>query len=178
MEVKERIIPVTQINIIPSQANMVPGDTIFIEVEVLPEDASQKDFTLEVIDDAAVIDFYETTGMVIANKPGTAEIIARWVNGDVEGRILLTVIDATEIVSPAAGTVFRMFPNPNDGLLYISCSKPLPFHMVMTDLRGRIVFEDNLIRQAAIDIRHLPPGLYEAVIIMQQEIIRQKLVKL
>jgi mannan endo-1,4-beta-mannosidase len=178
VEIQEKIIPVTEIKVMPSQANMIPGDTIFIEVEILPDDATVREFTFEVTGDSGVIDFDEATGRVIAIKPGVAGIIARWAGGDITGETLIIVIDATGNVSLTDGTVFSMYPNPNDGLLYISCSKPLPFRMVIAGLRGELVFENNLQNQAVIDIRHLVPGFYEVVIIMEDQVIRQKLVRM
>jgi uncharacterized protein YjdB len=178
LEVQEKIIPVTQINVTPSQANMVPGDTIFIVVEVVPEDATNKEFVFDINDDTGVIDFDQSTGMIVANMPGTAEIIARWTGGDVEGSISVTVIDATQSIPPADGTVITIYPNPGKELLNITCSKPSPLHLILTDLKGRIVLEEDIQGKKAIDIRHLSPGVYEAIILMKKEIIRKKLVKI
>ena len=178
VEIREKIIPVTEINIRPSQANMIPGDTVFIEVEVLPENASDKNVTFVVSDENGVIGFDETTGMIIATKPGTAEIIARWAGGIVADTMTVVVIDATGLASIPAGAVVRLFPNPNDGQLYICSDEPLTFRMVMTDTEGRVVLETRVQGNKVIDTRSLAPGVYEAIIIMPQEITRQKLVKL
>jgi hypothetical protein len=71
---------------------------------------------------------------------------------------------------------FRIFPNPNDGLLHIVCSEPLPFQIMVVDLVGKVVLEDNFNGNTTIDTNHLMVGYYEVVIKIRDEIIRQKLI--
>lgn len=64
------------------------------------------------------------------------------------------------------GSVFRIYPNPGNGLLKVIAGNlaPKPASLQVTDLNGRAVFHSGFpsgtADSAIFDLRHLAPGLY------------------
>ena len=171
-------MPVSAINIEPSHANMFIGDTIYIEVAVLPENATFKDYIFGVTDENSVIEFDETTGMVVARDTGTAMIKALWTHGDVEGVVTISVSIPTVLVSQKSGWIFNIYPNPNNGLLYIASNLESPYHLMIFDLLGNKIIDSIFTGNTNINTTHLAPGYYEIVISLLDETIRHKMIKL
>ncbi len=70
IEVKN--IPVNSISITPSEAEMEVGDTLFYHVELLPENSTVREYSMEVLDKAGAIQLDSSSGRVIALKEGLA----------------------------------------------------------------------------------------------------------
>ena len=171
-------IPVTAITITPSEAEMMVDDTIHINVEVSPADATVREYTFEVIDTASVIEFDSISGIVVAKKAGSAQIIARWVNGDVSGRLDITVSDATHAWNGGVLPRFTLYPNPNDGLLYVTCDQEIPIELRILDMRGKLIIEEEYTGKTIIGTASLTPGTYLVVHSSQYLILRDKLIML
>jgi endoglucanase len=71
-----------------------------------------------------------------------------------------------------------IFPNPNNGLLYIDCKEQFPFQIVIIDLVGKIIAEGHYSGNTTINTNQLQPGYYEVIVKIRGEMIRQKLIKL
>jgi hypothetical protein len=118
-------------------------------------------------------------------------------NGDVKGTAYLdscgicaggntgiVAITDTDSCSPATGVTeearshFSIYPNPNHGLLQISGSMQMPFHLKIIDLSGKVVIDAYYQDGSAINTRLLKPGFYEVSIKNNDGISRHKLIKL
>ena len=85
---------------------------------------------------------------------------------------IIPILDKNGCSSP-----FKIFPNPNDGLLNIVCIEPMPFQIMIIDMVGKVVLEDNFNGNITIDTSDLMIGYYEVFIKIRNEIIvRQKLI--
>ena len=73
---------------------------------------------------------------------------------------------------------FRIFPNPNNGQLNIIYNGALPFQIMIVDMLGKVVLEENLNGSSTINASHLMAGYYEVIIKIRNEIIRKKLIML
>jgi len=174
IEIKE--VPVSTITIYPSEAELYINDTLFLTVEVLPANATRKEFTFQVIDNFSVIEFDESTGMIVAKNTGNAVVKAIWMNGDIEGIIDITVYDPTGEGLIKHGNIPNIYPIPNQDLLHIDIPDYLPFHLLIIDISGRVVIDENFTGSTTVETHHLIPGFYEAVLQIRDEIVRQKVV--
>ncbi len=96
----------------------------------------------------------------------------------VEETVSINISDTTSKGIMQQGGIFNIYPNPNGGLLNISCHDQCPFHIFIIDISGRVVIEGNYSVTTTIDIGHLIPGYYETVIKMKENVFRQKMIKL
>jgi hypothetical protein len=176
-EIEVLDIPVTSITISPSEAEMEVGDTLYLEVEVLPEDATVKVYTMEVIDSASVIRFDSATGRILALNPGSARIIAQWIQGAVTGTMEITVSDPTGMHAALTPPAINMYPNPNhSGSLIVECSRAIPLHLKIVDLAGNLLLESRYTGSTVIDTSTLPPGTYLVIHSGKDYIFRDKLI--
>lgn len=74
---------------------------------------------------------------------------------------------ATGISSAAAGYEFKLYPNPSDGLFYMSfdAENNLPINMQVTDASGRMVLQTSYQDKSqlwlrSVDLRKQAPGVY------------------
>lgn len=89
-DLKEEEIPVTEVNITPSTGGVVEGTTLQLEVEVLPENASDKEVTwMSREPEIATVD---ENGLVTGLSAGDATIVA--MAGGVNGFAKITVTPA------------------------------------------------------------------------------------
>jgi hypothetical protein len=70
----------------------------------------------------------------------------------------------------------RIYPNPNEGLLYIACDQQLAFERKILDLGGEVVLEETYTGTARINTDQLSSGTYLVVHKGNGMIIRQKLI--
>lgn len=171
-------IPVSSINIKPSEAEMNVGDTLFYTVEVLPENATVKDFTYEINDPAGAVEVDTAAGRIIAMGSGTAEIIVKWVKGEVADTLDIEVSDLSFAGSFYRTPVISHYPNPNDGLLHIECDQEIDFEMKILDLGGKVVLQKKYTGSTQVETDQLLPGTYMVVHEGRDLIIRRKLVML
>jgi hypothetical protein len=161
---------------------------------------SQTDYVLQTLDEAGLSNGYlELTGNAAPSAEGLVNSDSLkgrgWTifteypidcNGDENG---LAFVDSCGVcaggntgITPildkdGCSSPFKIFPNPNDGLLNIVCIEPLPFQIMIIDLVGKVVLEDNFYGNITIDTSDLMIGYYEVFIIIRNEIIiRQKLI--
>jgi hypothetical protein len=178
-EIEVMEIPVTSISMSPDTAQMEVGDTLYLEVEVMPEDATEKGYTLDVVDTASAIQFDSTSGRVVALAAGSAQVIARWIRGEVSGTMEITVTDPTYLSADRHEPLISMYPNPNHGnSLYLSCSKELYLHVKIIDLAGNLMLEARYSGSTIIDTSTLPPGPYLVIHSNNEYIFRDKLITL
>jgi len=175
-EIQVHDIPVSSISITPSEAEMMVGDTIYFKVELLPENATVKDYKVLVEDGAFSIEVDSLTGRVIALSAGQAQVVVKWINGDLADTLSITVSDFTFTGKGLAIPSIRMYPNPNDGVLHIECDQKLAFDMKIMDLGGKVVLKESYTGKARIRTDVLSPGTYLVVHEGNDMIIRQKLI--
>ena len=176
-EIEVKDVPVTSITILPSEATLNVGDTLYLEVEVLPGDATVKEYTLLVNDSASVIQLDSVTGRVVALGAGSAGIIARWVDGEVEGSATIFVTEPSGILSKYAVPEITLYPNPgNGGWLYLACSQEIPLHLQILDVTGNLVLESHFRGSTRVDTSPLAPGTYLVINSGNNFIFRDKLI--
>lgn len=171
-------IPVSSIRISPSEAEIMVDDTLFYTVEVLPENATVKDFTYEIDDPAAAVELDTVSGMVIARNAGTVQIIVKWVKGEVSDTLSIEVSDLSFTGSLFRTPTISLYPNPNDGLLHIQCDQQIEFNMKILDLGGKVVLQKKYSGSTQVETDQLLPGTYMVVHEGRDLIIRRKLVML
>jgi hypothetical protein len=178
-EIEIQAIPVTSITITPSAAQLEVGDTLYLQVEVLPEDATEKGYTMVVLDSAGVIHFDSSSSRVLALQAGSAQIEARWIGGDVTGTIDVTVSAPVGIHDAESAPVIQMYPNPNsERSLHVSCSREIPLHLKIVDLAGNLMIESHYTGSTTIDTSNLPPGTYLVIHTGNDLIFKDKLITL
>jgi hypothetical protein len=81
--------------------------------------------------------------------------------------------DLAEMMNPN----INIYPNPNDGILYIDCDEQISAKILIIDLVGKIVLKQNLTGNSIIiNTSHLASGYYEIAVIISGEIYRQKFI--
>ena len=175
-EVTVSNVDVTSIAIDPVEADMEVGDTLFFSVEVLPENATVKAFRFQVTDTAGAISLDSVRQMVVALKAGIAEISATWVDGDVTGRMEITVSDPVSVQPWFDPGQITLYPNPGNGRLHVECSHPGPVEMEIMDLGGKILFRKKYAGVCTVNTEAFMPGIYMVLHRVQGETYRQKLV--
>ena len=169
-------VPVTDITITPSSAQMTVGDTLWFQVKVLPENATLKEYFFEVSDTAGAIELDTVRGMVIARNAGSASIRVRWVEGSIWATLEITVSDPVTVRYRDAAASVSVYPNPNDGLLNVECRIPDPVLVQVLDLEGKSLISDCYSGRALIDTGSLRPGAYMVVHTVNGLIVRHKLI--
>jgi len=169
-------VPVTNIAIIPSQAEMMVGDTLCFQVEVLPEEATDKGYCFYVTDTAMAIGLDTLRNMVIARRAGSARIEARWTEGDLAGALDITVTAPQSVHPGSLEDAVSIYPNPSDGLLCVECLLPDPVEVKLLDLSGKLLAKDHYTGRAVIGTGHLSPGTYMVVHTWNDMITRDKLI--
>lgn len=174
IQVKE--IPVTGISITPSTASLGVGDTLHFSVEVLPGNATTRDYAFEVTDTAGIIAFDSAAGRIVALKPGSATVIATWVNGNVSGTLDILVAAITGARDPGGVPGFILYPNPNDGTLHVECDQQIPLELRILDLSGKLIMETRYTGKTVLNTSSLSPGTYLVVHTGRDLIKRDKLI--
>jgi len=175
-EIEVREIPVTEIAISPARAEMMVGDTLFFSVEVLPENATVKEYRFEVVDTALVILFDSALNRVIGSNPGTASINAWWVGGDVSGTLDITVLKESFSDRGMTAPQVRVFPNPGKEFLNVECDSHLPVGLKILDLNGRVLRELQFTGEALVETGRLAAGTYLLLIVCREMVRRDKLI--
>ncbi len=171
-------IPVSQITVVPSAADLLVGDTLMIEVDILPENATNREVYYRIDDPGSAIRFDSTLGQVIAIGPGEAEIEVIWANGPVSAGIDIQVSELLGTRSAPVSFHLKLYPNPNNGVLHVSAAESLQFMMEIRDLSGRVVFETFHRGPISVDISGLSPGTYTVSHRSGEEIQQHKLIML
>jgi hypothetical protein len=104
----------------------------------------------------------------LTNWVGSAVVI-RFTNINGYGNSLfidnVNIQEATSIGEPLAGQSVSMYPNPGNGMFYISVGESLPAcALSVHDMNGRLVMSTTMnlaaSSPAALDLRQLPKGVY------------------
>ena len=59
----------------------------------------------------------------------------------------ITVSDVTPAGAQGVAPQFTLYPNPNDGMLHVSCSLEIPVNLKILDLEGRMIAGEYLFRK-------------------------------
>jgi len=175
-EVEVHEIPVSSITITPSEAEMEVGDTIFFSIALLPENATGKEYTIEVLDNSGAVDVDSAEGRIIGLKEGSGLIVVSSSQGVLTDTLSFMVWDPTFTGNGIAAPSIKLYPNPNDGLLHIDCDQPLSFDIKIMDLGGKVVLNEVYTGKTRIKTDFLSPGTYLVVHKGKNMIIRQKLI--
>jgi hypothetical protein len=169
-------IPVSDITITPSKAEMMVGDTLFCFVELLPENATVREYSIEVLDNSGAIQVDSSGGRIIALKEGSAWVVVKCSEGALTDTLNISVWNHTFTGNGVAAPHIKLYPNPNDGLLYIACDQQFAIDMKIMDLGGEVVLKETYTGTARIKTNHLSSGTYLVVHTGNGVIIRQKLI--
>jgi hypothetical protein len=71
----------------------------------------------------------------------------------------------------------HIYPNPNNGILYVDCNEQISSQILIIDLVGKIVLKESISgNSTTINTSSLMPGYYEIAVIISSKIFRQKLI--
>lgn len=169
-------VPVNAITITPSQVDLSPGDTLSFQVVVEPGDAADPEYYFEISDPDGSIIFDEENMSVIAAGTGSAIVIAQWVNGEISGTMEISVTDPVSAINESMGRELKVFPNPNNGTLFLESASSKPVELTIMDLNGRVMIRHSYTRKAEIDTSQLGAGTYLLVQSLEDRIERHKLI--
>jgi hypothetical protein len=175
-EIQVNNIPVNSIRINPSESEMMVGDTLFFHVELLPENATVREYSLEVLDNSGAIQVDSSGGRIIALEEGSAWVVVKSSQEEFTDTLSISVWNQTFTGNGVAAPTIRIYPNPNEGLLYIVCDQQFAFDMKILDLGGKVVLEEAYTGTARINTNQLSSGTYLVVHAGNDMIIRQKLI--
>lgn len=176
--VQVREIPVESIVVVPSEADLQVGDTLYFRVEVAPGNATTRDYTLEVTQPGGVIELDSAASRVVATGAGLALVTATWVNGDVSGTMELRVSDINAFNAKQLIPNFTLYPNPNEGTLHVECDQQIPVAITILDLGGRVILEARYTGHTVLTTGSLSPGTYLVVHTGRDLVMREKLIML
>ena len=169
-------IPVSAITITPSEAEMQAGDTLLFSVEVTPENATEKDYRFAVSDTSSVICFDSALNRVIALNPGSAEVTARWVKGNVSGTLEITVLKETLVETDANRMGITVYPNPAREFIQVICDSDRTAGLKMYGPGGRLIRETRFSGSICLKTKQIPAGSYLLVIRVADRIVRRNLI--
>jgi hypothetical protein len=175
-EIKVEEIPVSSINLFPSEAEMLVGDTLLYQVVIEPENATVKDYRTELLDDSSVIKLDTASFMILAQKAGSARVVASWIKSGVSDTLNISVTDVTFARDGLPLPKIHLYPNPNEGILNVKCDQSRSFTMKILDLSGKKVLEASYFKETIVKTDDLMPGTYLVVHEDKDLIIRQKLI--
>lgn len=175
-QINVQFIPVTSISISPSFAVLVEGDTLSFKVEMFPQGASYNSYYFEVSDSAMVIELDPVNERVIALSDGHARVDAHWVGGDVTASLEIDVVNPNSIPQIEELAGIKVFPNPNDGVLYVENEFTEPVELKILDMSGRLMIVKEYKGHIEINTRDLPAGSYMLLHDLRGELLRHKLI--
>jgi endoglucanase len=176
-EIEVLEIPVTSVTISPAEVVMEVGDTVEIQVDVLPENATVREFSLHVQDTSSVVALDTLLNRVIALRTGSAEVVAEWIRGGIKDTLVITVTEPVFAAEPRVLPGVTLYPNPNHReQLYMSCNQEVPVQMKILDLTGKIVLASNYSGNTVVDTKSFSPGTYLVIHSGRDYIFRHKLI--
>jgi len=167
---------VEEVTIYPSAAEMNKGDTLSYSVELLPENATVKDFWFMMDGDPGVLEQDSANSRLFAREAGTAGLILFSVSGALSDTLLVTVSDHTSYGPGSEFPTFRVFPNPSNGILRLECGDQEKVEMQLLDLNGKVLTSCEYQDQTEIDTAHLAAGTYLLVQRWKDHIKRHKVI--
>jgi mannan endo-1,4-beta-mannosidase len=169
-------IPVSSLTFTPSAAHMLVDDTLYFEVELLPENATDQEYLYKVLNPEGAIAVDTLAGMVLAKTAGTASIIVEWNGGEVSDTLHIAVTENTSGEIGRKVPEIILFPNPNEGLLYITNDQLESFELQVLDLSGKLFIETRYTGKTMIDTSILPGGTYVVLHKGMDMVLRHKLI--
>ena len=163
----------------PDVDAMMVGDTLMVEVLVTPANAFNRAYSWEISGDTGAISLDPVSGLLVAREAGTIRL--RAISDDNETVTFTRDIQVVEIpvtsvtINPSAPSI-TLYPNPNDGLLYINCDQQIPFESKILDLGGKLLLKAHFTGNITLDTRCLSPGTYLVVHTGHDLVLRHKLI--
>ncbi|MDX2430454.1 MAG: glycoside hydrolase family 9 protein [Bacteroides sp.] len=169
-------IPVEEVVISPSSAEMLTGDTLSYTVDILPENATNRDYWFLYEGEADVYEQDSAKSRIFAMQAGMARLIVRSVSGSLSDTLHISVTDPVSGgISPERPS-FKVYPNPNKGLLRLECGAPEEVNIQLLDLNGKVILSSQYRVQTEIDTKHLAAGTYVLVQRWNDKVERHKLI--
>jgi len=172
-------VSVSGIYIDPVVGEMIIGDSIQLEVVVTPSNALNTGNGLLIEGDVEAVSYDPQTGKLFALAEGVATITAISEENDLVRFTREIKVHEIPVISTGNGFAapsIKLYPNPNDGLLYIVSDQKLSFDIYIMELGGKVVLKENYTGNARIKTDQLSPGTYLVVHKCNEMIIRQKLI--
>lgn len=163
----------------PDVGMMTAGDTLRVEVLVTPANAFNKVYSLEVTGDTGAVFLDPVSGLLVARAAGAIQLKAT--SDDIESVTFtrnIEVSDETFTGSVAKAPLITLYPNPNDGLLYILCDQQIPLELKILDLGGKLLLETHFTGNTTLDMDLFSAGIYLLVHTGQDLVLRHKLIML
>ena len=171
-----RNIPVEQVFITPGSAEMLTGDTLTYLVELLPENATIRDYWFIYEGETGVFDQDSANHRIFARGEGGAGLIVMSVSGGLSDTLFITVNEPVSDNNHTEGPLFLVYPNPNEGLLRLECESPGEVEMQLLDFSGKLLLHCEYRSHAEIDTSHLATGTYLLVQRLKDRTERHKLI--
>jgi hypothetical protein len=180
-------VSVSGIYLDPVVTELFVGDSIQLEALLTPANADHKGSTLVIEGDVDAVSYNSSRGQLLALAKGIVNITAvseenNQVSFSREIEVKDIPVDSisawnqTFTGKGGAAPGINIYPNPNDGLLYISSDQQFAFDMKVLDLLGKVVLKETYTRSTKISTDQLSAGTYLVVHQGNGMIIRQKLI--
>ncbi len=169
-------IPVEEVVLSPSSAQMLTGDTLSYTVEVLPENATIRDYWFLYGGDEGVYEQDSANSRLFARQAGSARLIVRSVSGSLSDTLHISVTDPVSDGNLPEIPSFRVYPNPSQGILRLECGAPGKVEIQLLDLSGKILLSTKYRDHTEIDTSILAAGTYLLIQKMKDQIERFKLI--
>jgi hypothetical protein len=119
-----------------------------------------------------------TATFVVTPTVTTTYTVTSFVEGGCSATALVTqsvsaCVSITDVTEPGN---LRVYPNPSTGMLYVNGENTGETRITLLNSAGQFVWSSIVLSDAAIDISHLPPGLY--LVLCQEKNGAQKTIKL
>ena len=115
---------------------------------------------------------YSASGVYTVILNASNSSCAKAITMDVQ--IMLTSTESLDTEN-----TFRLFPNPSDGMVYITFDDLIigdQFPLKVSNIQGQILYQNRLNNGGAIDLQFLPAGIYFVEVQMEEKRWLQKLV--
>ena len=165
-----------QLVISPGAAELETGDTLTYLVELLPENATIRDYWYMYEGDAGVFELDSVNSRIFARQAGTAGLIVHSVSGGLSDTLQIIVNEPVYDKDYAGNPSFLVYPNPNEGLLRLECGAPVKVEMQLLDLDGKLLLSCEYRNHKEIDTSHLAAGTYLLVQKWKDRTERHKLI--
>ena len=171
----EQIIAVTGVELNKNELTLAIHETETLIANVLPENATNKGVTWTSSNPSVAT---VNNGTVIAIAKGETTITVTTDDGNFSDICTVTVSDVG-IEQLQVANELQVYPNPTTGELHVTCHSSLVTNVELFDVYGKTVFPHTAHHtpHTALDISHLPTGVYFVRIETEKGTVMKKVIK-
>ncbi len=152
-------MPVKSVKILPDSIELVALQTKHLQVEILPDNATNKKVTWATTNtQVAQVDSF---GMVTAKNAGTAFIIATADDGNISDSVLVSVKQLVTDLDQQYLNQINIYPNPINNKNLLCIESNYSSKIIISSISGKILISDCCDKKSCyIDIKNLSSGQY------------------